>query len=301
MLRVMDQNTEEFLLSELKEQWGHDPTRRCLYMRSSQLEQQKQEWLPALESAIREKLDDDIKIIYMCYDGDVFILSRSLTHKRVNQFLSHLIPTLSPAPLSPGLASLFEVGIHWGRLQALIEKKIEQKNRLLSPQKYNKIELDMVTRESLLNGIDSELIRSVSERRLERQSSEILIVEDDPFSRKLVQNTLKEGYSLSSTADGKGAVLNYVTKAPDVLFLDIGLPDMTGHEVLDKIFDMDPSAYVVMFSGNGDRENIMKAIERGAKGFVGKPFTRDKLIQYINKSPFIHAKRKESSYETYQH
>ena len=86
--------------------------------------------------------------------------------------------------------------------------------------------------------------------------------------------------------------MSYVNKAPDVLFLDIGLPDINGHEVLEKLFKLDPDAYVVMFSGNGDKENIMKAVELGAKGFVGKPFSQEKLLQYIQKSPFIQEKQK---------
>ena len=48
-----------------------------------------------------------------------------------------------------------------------------------------------------------------------------------------------------------------------------------------------------MFSGNGDRDNVLKAIELGAKGFVGKPFTKDKLFQYIEKSPFIQEKSRQ--------
>ena len=95
------------------------------------------------------------------------------------------------------------------------------------------------------------------------------------------------------TGDGQGALMGYVNKAPDVLFLDIGLPDIDGHAVLEKIFKLDPDAYVVMFSGNKDRDNVMKAVELGAKGFVGKPFTSEKLLQYIQKSPFIQAKQKK--------
>ena len=87
----------------------------------------------------------------------------------------------------------------------------------------------------------------------------------------------------------------YVNKAPAVRFLDIGLPDIDGHTVLKKVFEIDPDAYVVMFSGNGDKENVMKAVKTGAKGFVGKPFTKDKLYQYIDKSPFVQTKQKETA------
>jgi two-component system chemotaxis response regulator CheY len=75
-----------------------------------------------------------------------------------------------------------------------------------------------------------------------------------------------------------------------VLFLDIGLPDIDGLKVLERIFKLDPQAYVVMFSGNGSKEHIMRAVELGARGFVGKPFTKEKLFQYIEKSPFVQAR-----------
>jgi FixJ family two-component response regulator len=54
-----------------------------------------------------------------------------------------------------------------------------------------------------------------------------------------------------------------------------------------------------MFSGNGDRDNIIKAMQLGAKGFVGKPFTKDKLIAYIEKSPFIIAKNNQERTNEY--
>jgi FixJ family two-component response regulator len=57
-----------------------------------------------------------------------------------------------------------------------------------------------------------------------------------------------------------------------------------------------------MFSGNGDRPNVLKAVQLGAKGFIGKPFSRDKIFQYINKSPFIAGKKsKEQGYGRYIH
>jgi len=120
-------------------------------------------------------------------------------------------------------------------------------------------------------------------------------VEDDLFSQRLVANVLQSKFELTMAEDGQGAIMGYVKHAPDVLFLDIGLPDIDGHAVLEKLFQIDPQAYVVMFSGNGDKENVMKAITLGAKGFVGKPFSEDKLLQYIHKSPFIQARQPKES------
>ena len=69
---------------------------------------------------------------------------------------------------------------------------------------------------------------------------------------------------------------------PDLILLDIGLPDSSGLEVLDLIMENNPHAYVVMLSGNDDIINISKTLEAGAQGFVAKPFKKEKLLHYIN-------------------
>ena len=97
-MRLINHKCEELLLETFRTYWETEPTTRCLYLRMSLLEQSREEWLPYLKVLLQQELDDDIKEIYLCYDGDIFILSRSLTHRRVNKFLSHLIPSFSPAP-----------------------------------------------------------------------------------------------------------------------------------------------------------------------------------------------------------
>ncbi len=91
------------------------------------------------------------------------------------------------------------------------------------------------------------------------------------------------------------ALDKYTNIAPDILFLDINLPDVTGHELLEKILILDPDAYVIMLSGNCDRDNITQAISKGAKGFIAKPFTKDKLFQYIDRCPTIALKQHSDS------
>jgi two-component system chemotaxis response regulator CheY len=237
---------------------------------------------------------------YLCHDDDLFILGRSWSYKRLQEFLSSLSPKLAPAPLSLELASLFEIGVDWPRIRALCTKKIENIELLKQQSAPPKELLKKANPEDAFKTLDKDLISSLAMRRDMRDNIEVMVVEDDPFSQKLAKNALNNKYSYSMTDDGQGAVMNYIAKAPDVLFLDIGLPDIDGHAVLKKIFELDPHAYIVMFSGNGDKENVMKAIQLGAKGFVGKPFTKDKLLQYLNKSPFVISKNKknESPHET---
>lgn len=274
------------------------PTHRCLYLRFSQLDVEKKRWLPYVRHALSHFAYNGTTDLYMCHDDDLFILGRTWSYKGLEEFLSFLSSKLAPASLPRELASLFELGVDWPRIKALCAAKIENIKRIQEEKdKTDKTKevIAKVSREETFTKLDPDLISSLMMRRDSRENIEIMVVEDDPFSQKLVSNALGARYSYSMTADGQGAIMNYIVKAPDVLFLDIGLPDIDGHEVLEKLFKIDPSAYVVMFSGNGDKENVMKAIQLGAKGFVGKPFTKEKLFQYIEKSPFVQSKQKKDT------
>jgi two-component system chemotaxis response regulator CheY len=127
----------------------------------------------------------------------------------------------------------------------------------------------------------------IDQRRSSRKSPHFMIIEDDVFSRRLVENVLQKQYPLTGLGEATNSLQTYSRIAPDLLFLDINLPDVTGHELLERIISIDPKAYVIMLSGNADRENIMQAMRKGAKGFVAKPFTKDKLFQYIERCPTI--------------
>ncbi len=297
---VISKNTESVLLQELKKQWELFPTYRCLHFKSSQIKADQEEWFTEVLELLRQIVDDNTAQLYLCHDKDIFVLTRYITSKRVDDFLNQLSPMLGPALRGcniNGLANLFEIGVDWPKLRTLCNKKIENKEmlQLQSGKQQKKEDGKIYSREETISKINKDLIKSLAERREQRLEPEIMVVEDDMFSQKLVVNALKGAYSLSIIGDGQGALMNYVTKAPDILFLDIGLPDIDGHKVLKKLFEIDPNAFVVMFSGNSDRENIFKALEIGAKGFVGKPFTQDKLLQYIQKSPFIQHKLKREA------
>jgi CheY-like chemotaxis protein len=301
---VIAENAEIKLMQDLKNCWETLPKHRCLHLQLSRLPSDQDTnikiWLEVILKAFRNAVDEQDATFYICRNRDLFILTRTLTHKRVEEVLSNLAPKLASALLSPGLASLFEIRVDWPKLRQICTKKLEA-IALEDAQKNNKKreELEQVNKTDVLKSINPTLIKSLSERRAAREEPVIMVVEDDPFSQKMIGNALKHNYDLTMADDGAGALMSYITNAPDVLFLDIGLPDINGHEVLERLFKMDPDAYVVMFSGNGDRDNIIKAMQLGAKGFVGKPFTKDKLIAYIEKSPFIIAKNNQERTNEY--
>ncbi|MCB1720556.1 MAG: response regulator [Rhodospirillales bacterium] len=110
----------------------------------------------------------------------------------------------------------------------------------------------------------------------------VLLVEDDPITRFMVRKAIKNECVLATAPEGNKVFSLYASYQPDIVFLDINLPDLNGYDVLEWIMDNDPGACVVMFSSNSDMDNIVSSMDYGAKGFVSKPFSKEKLLHYIH-------------------
>lgn len=112
----------------------------------------------------------------------------------------------------------------------------------------------------------------------------VLLVEDDPVTRWMVRAALKDQCTLVTASTGGTAIETYHKCRPDLVFLDINLPDKSGREVLKDIFKDDPKANVVVFSSYDNVETMVSMLETGACGFISKPFTRQRLLTYVKRS-----------------
>lgn len=135
-----------------------------------------------------------------------------------------------------------------------------------------------------------EVFNEAKKRRKGRQPQYVMVVEDDPLTRRIISQAFKENYALINAQNAHEAVADYLLHAPDVVFLDIGLPDTSGFEVLDLLMACDPEAYIVMFSSNHYPENVSRAMKAGASGFIAKPFSKENLSGYIRSSAAHHHK-----------
>lgn len=292
---LIKEKTEEKLAPLLEVARAQNDPRRCLYLKISLLDNVD---LAKVEEAVHLLIDDTDCMVAVCENSDIFILSYGLNTKTVKPLersLLGLLPT-SPASLEEtpaGLATLFDLRVNWFDLMDVVDKKLKDKRQREKDirEKRERAKQEKKRQAALDAPVDMSLVRTLSERRKDRDLPEILVVEDDLFSQRLVKTSLKGKFKPVLVEDGRSAIIEYVAKAPDILFLDIGLPDISGHDILKEILEIDPDAFVVMLSGKGDQENILRALESGAKGFVGKPFTKDKLLQYIRKSPYIQDKK----------
>lgn len=116
-------------------------------------------------------------------------------------------------------------------------------------------------------------------------ATRVLIVDDAAFMRMMIKDILeKNGFEIVGEAsNGLKAVEIYKAEKPDVVTMDITMPDMDGIEAVKTIKAFDPQAKVIMCSAMGQQTMVMDAIRAGAKDFIVKPFQADRVLESIKK------------------
>ena len=113
----------------------------------------------------------------------------------------------------------------------------------------------------------------------------ILIVDDAAFMRMMIKDILtKNGYTVAGEAEnGLKAVEKYAELKPDLVLMDITMPEMDGIQALKKIKSTDPAASVIMCSAMGQQAMVIESIQAGARDFIVKPFQADRVLEAVKK------------------
>ena len=114
----------------------------------------------------------------------------------------------------------------------------------------------------------------------------VLVVDDAAFMRKMVSDALAKGGHevVGEAGNGVEAIQRFQELKPDLMTLDITMPEKDGLTALAEIVAADPSARVVMCSALGQEAKVLEAIKLGAKDFVVKPFQPDRVIEAVGKA-----------------
>ena len=114
----------------------------------------------------------------------------------------------------------------------------------------------------------------------------VLVVDDAVFMRKVVSDALNKGGHevIGEAANGQEAVDQFQSLKPEVMTLDITMPEKDGLEALREIIALDPGARVVMCSALGQESKVLESIKLGAKDFVVKPFKPDRVVGAVQKA-----------------
>jgi len=120
-------------------------------------------------------------------------------------------------------------------------------------------------------------------RSKDGQPIRYLIVDDSVFARKNLARMIESfgGQVAGEAGDGMTAIAEYEKTKPDIVLMDITMPQMEGIEAAEKIVKQHPDARVVMVSSVGYQENIVAALQRGARHFVQKPVKPEVLYEVI--------------------
>lgn len=113
----------------------------------------------------------------------------------------------------------------------------------------------------------------------------ILICDDAAFMRMMLKDILvKEGYDVVGEAvNGADGVEKYNSLKPDLVTMDITMPEMDGIAALKAIKQSDPGAKVIMCSAMGQQAMVIESIQAGARDFIVKPFQKDRVVEAIKK------------------
>ena len=113
----------------------------------------------------------------------------------------------------------------------------------------------------------------------------ILICDDAAFMRMMIKDIhTKNGYNIVGEAEnGAKAVEKYAELKPDLVLMDITMPEMDGIEALKKIKAADANASIIMCSTMGQQAMVIESIQSGAKDFIVKPFQADRVLEAVQK------------------
>jgi CheY-like chemotaxis protein len=243
---------------------------KCIQIKHSD-ESTLEQYARAIADMKRMHVDTDCEVLHTS-DNDVFFISDALSIKELERLAAEFWMLCDGAG-EPCESSTYELLND----SNAIRKVMEEKAALLKVEDAPEAPPVTFGDTAALKDVFAE----AKQLRRGRHPLHVMVVEDDPLTRRVVANAFKENYALITAQAADEAIAQYMLHAPDVVFMDIGLPDASGFDVMQQILEIDPDAYVVMFSGNSYLDNVTKALNSGASGFVAKPFKQNSLRHYI--------------------
>lgn len=124
-----------------------------------------------------------------------------------------------------------------------------------------------------------------------RTTPSILLVEDELVSVRLMEIALNAHYTIAKALRACIGWETYLATAPDIVFLDIDMPEINGHQLAAAIHALDPNAYIVMVTAHHITEQGAQAKRNGVKDFITKPYSKKKIRDALDKFYALHPTR----------
>jgi CheY-like chemotaxis protein len=275
-MQIIFKNAEERFLRVLNSTVFFNSNLRCIHFKATSKKHLSVQNIKYIAELTESLMFSNACSIYCCRDGEVFLISKNLSYNLSKRLLKNFREQLGLEASS--MKAYFTELVHdKDKLKKIVESKLDniQANSEITSQVSltdDKIDFEDFT---------STISKSITKKKAGRIQKSLLVVDDDAVTRKLVQITLSDSYQLYFASDGSDAITKLVRHAPDAVLLDIGLPDMSGHEVMERIRILDPLINIVMLTSRSECSEVLYSINNGAKGYVTKPFNEKKLASHI--------------------
>lgn len=118
----------------------------------------------------------------------------------------------------------------------------------------------------------------------------VLVVEDEATMRELLHDMLLDAGAtwVDACENGQQAQERYTPGSYHIVMLDLGLPDVDGHDLMKRIKEQDDQQHIVLVTADDSIESIQRAISAGANGYVVKPYSREKILDVVNNYLTVH-------------
>ncbi len=269
---------EEKLISDLQLLRENDQRFYCFYMRDASLVDA--EWFT---ENIKKVLPKKKISFYFCIRG-IFVISPVIASgdfKKIRALIAHKL-NKDEKKIS-GLFEMYDANDDWHVIIKIAKDELKNKRMDMKDNEHKDklLRRKQRTEEVISGTIDKETLPDFDQIRDFRHQKIVLIVEDESFSATLLKTLIGKGYGAVVANTGYEAINQYMQQSPDLVFLDIELPDINGIDVLSKLKSIDKNVNVVVVTAHGTTENIAKAMKHRVTGCVSKPVSRQKIMQYL--------------------
>ncbi len=242
-----------------------------------------------LSVVLREVLSTIDCSVYILINGQIVILLDGPVtplFDAISSRLHDVMPNLNHVEEGvvqheQGYCTYYDLALAFGRAVLLADRWLADYERTLREEVAHTAAKENQENLSVAPLWNASAFQRASSQRAVRSKPCVLIIEDDSFTARLVGNVLRASADIVEATSGYLGVVAYTRTAPDLVFLDINLPDADGRDLLKEIIRRDADSFIVMLSGNSQKDNVLASLEEGAKGFVGKPFSREKITHYF--------------------
>lgn len=284
LINIISQGAEEQLLAHVERSNQWNMASGALHFQCSKLPR-----LPSEEDlllTVRPVLEDKSAALYLFQDGDVVITWHGTQKSTLEMLSERLYERYSPHT-DKTLHHYYDLQAHGEDLRLLCKKRKANTpadtpapaGMKAAPASFPTGSPGVLT----LLPEQVDLFHATACERKNRINPEILIVEDQVFSVKMLLGLLDNKFKTHTAVNAEMALKLYCTNAPDIVFLDIELPDANGHDLAVAIYKLDAQGFIVMVTGNHYAKDVARAKVNGAKGFIVKPYSKQKIMEAIQK------------------